>query len=221
MRFRPALIAAALAASAALAAEPPSSPQADPAKGRQVATQGVPAKGVPACAACHGADGNSIAPANPKLAGQIPEYLAKQLANFQPGKENKPAERPSSVMGAFAASLSPDQMRDVSAYYASQKLIPDRAKDKSTIELGRKIFRAGIADKAVPACAGCHGPAGAGIPIQYPHLAGQYAEYIEVQLKAFRSGERANDPNRMMRTTASRLSDAEIKAVADYIAGLR
>ena len=155
------------------------------------------------------------------LAGQIPEYLAKQLMNFQPGKDNKPAERASSVMGAFAASLSPDQMRDVSAYYASQKLIPDRAKDKSTIELGRTIFRAGIADKAVPACAGCHGPAGAGIPIQYPHLAGQYAEYIEVQLKAFRSGERANDPNRMMRTTASRLSDAEIKAVADYIAGLR
>jgi cytochrome c553 len=141
--------------------------------------------------------------------------------NFKPGKDNKPAERPNNVMAGFAATLSADQMRDVAAYYASQKLVPDRAKDKSTIELGQKIFRAGIADKKVPACAGCHGAAGAGIPTQYPHLAGQYAEYIEAQLKAFRSGERANDPNRMMRMTASRLSDLEIKAVANYIAGLR
>jgi cytochrome c553 len=147
--------------------------------------------------------------------------MTKQLMNFTPGKDNKPAERPNPVMSGFAAALTPDQMRDVSAFYASQKLIPEKARNKSTIELGQKIFRAGIADKSVPACAGCHGPAGAGAPIQYPVLAGQYAEYIEAQLKAFRSGERANDLNRMMRTTASRLSDLEIKAVADYIAGLR
>jgi cytochrome c553 len=219
MRFRPALIAAALAANAVLAAEPPQ--QADPAKGQQLATQGIADKGVPACATCHGADGNSVAPVNPKLAGQIPEYMAKQLMNFRPGKDSKSAERPSAIMATFAAALSAEQMRDVSAYYASQKLVPDKARNKDTIELGRSIFRAGIAEKNVPACAGCHGPAGAGVPIQYPVIAGQFGEYIESQLKAFRSGERANDPNRMMRTTASRLSDLEIKAVADYIAGLR
>ena len=211
MTFRPTLIAAALATGAVLAAEPP--PKADLAKGQQVASQ--------VCAACHGADGNSIGPANPKLAGQIPEYLAKQLMNFRPGKDSKSAERPNNVMAAFAATLTPNQMRDVSAYYASQKLVPEKAKNESTIELGQKIFRAGIADKYVPACAGCHGPAGAGIPSQYPVLSGQYAEYIEAQLKAFRSGERANDSGKMMRTTASRLSDLEIKALADYIAGLR
>jgi cytochrome c553 len=219
MTFRPTLIAAALASGAVLAAEPP--PKGDVAKGQAVAMQGIATKGVPACATCHGPDGNSIGPANPKLAGQFPEYMTKQLMNFTPGKDNKPAERPNAVMGAFAVALSPEQMRDVSAFYASQKLIPEKARNKSTIELGQKIFRAGIADKNVPACAGCHGPAGAGVPIQYPVLGGQYAEYIEAQLKAFRSGERANDPNRMMRTTASRLSDLEIKAVADYIAGLR
>lgn len=219
MTFRPTLIAAALASGAVLAAEPP--PKGDVAKGQAVAMQGIAAKGVPACATCHGPDGNSIGPANPKLAGQFPEYMTKQLMNFTAGKDNKPAERPNPVMGAFAVALSPEQMRDVSAFYASQKLVPEKARNKSTIELGQKIFRAGIADKNVPACAGCHGPAGAGVPIQYPVLGGQYAEYIEAQLKAFRSGERANDPNRMMRTTASRLSDLEIKAVADYIAGLR
>ena len=219
MPFRPTLIAAALATGAVFAADPP--PPGDAAKGRAVATQGIAAKGVPACATCHGPDGNSVAPDNPKLAGQFPEYMTKQLMNFTPGKDNKPAERPSNIMSGFAGGLTPDQMRDVSAFYASQKLVPEKARNKSTIELGQQIFRAGIADKSIPACAGCHGPTGAGVPIQYPVIAGQYAEYIEAQLKAFRSGARANDPNRMMRTTASRLSDLEIKAVADYIAGLR
>ncbi len=219
MPFRPTLIAAALATGAAFAADPPA--PGDAAKGRAVATQGIAAKGVPACATCHGPDGNSVAPENPKLAGQFPEYLTKQLMNFTPGKDKRPAERPSSIMSGFAGELTPDEMRDVSAFYASQKLIPDKARNKATIELGRQIFRAGIAEKSVPACAGCHGPTGAGVPIQYPVIAGQFADYIEGQLKAFRSGVRANDPNRMMRTTASRLSDLEIKAVADYIAGLR
>jgi len=173
------------------------------------------------CAACHGPDGNSIGPATPKLAGQIPEYVAKQLANFRPGAGNKPAERPNNIMAGFAATLSPEDMRSVAAFYAGQKLIPEKATDTNTIELGQRIFRGGIAEKSVPACAGCHGPTGAGIPAQYPLLGGQYAEYIEAQLKAFRNGERANDPNRMMRMIAARLSDAEIKAVANYIAGLR
>jgi cytochrome c553 len=211
MKLGPTLFAAAFVSGVVLAADPP--PKGDPAKGQQVASQ--------VCAACHGPDGNSIGPPNPKLAGQISEYLAKQLMNFKPGEDSKTAQRPNAVMAPFAATLSPDQMRDVSAFYASQKLVPDKARNKATIELGQRIFRAGIADKGVPACAGCHGPAGAGIPIQFPVLGGQYADYIESQLKAFRSGERANDPNRMMRTTASRLSDEEIKAVADYIAGLR
>jgi cytochrome c553 len=211
MTLLPALLAASLAAGTALAADP--LPKADLAKGQKIATE--------VCAACHGADGNSIGPANPKLAAQIPEYLAKQLANFRPGKDNKPAERPNNIMAGFAATLSPEDMRNVAAFYAGQKLIPEKAVDKSTIELGQRIFRGGIAEKSVPACAGCHGPTGAGIPAQYPLLGGQYAEYIEAQLKAFRSGERANDPNRMMRMTAARLSDAEIKAVANFIAGLR
>jgi cytochrome c553 len=219
MKVRPALIAAALASGSVLAADPP--PKADVAKGQQIATQGIPDKNLPACATCHGPDGNSIGPANPKLAGQIPEYLAKQLLNFKPGKDNKPAARPNNVMAGFAAPLSFDDVRNVSAYYSAQTLKPETAKNKDTIELGQRIWRAGIADKSVPACAGCHGPAGAGNPAQYPQLAGQYAEYTEAQLKAFRSGERANDPNRMMRLTASRMSDSEIKAVADYIAGLR
>ena len=211
MKLLPALIAASLAAGTALAADP--LPKADLAKGQKIATE--------VCAACHGADGNSIGPTNPKLAAQIPEYLAKQLANFRPGKDNKPAERPNNIMAGFAATLSPEDMRNVAAFYAGQKLIPEKAVDKNTIELGQRIFRGGIAEKSVPACAGCHGPTGTGIPAQYPLLGGQFAEYIEAQLKAFRSGERANDPNRMMRMTAARLSDAEIKAVANYIAGLR
>ena len=211
MKLCPALVAAMLASGAALAADPPM--KADTAKGQGIASQ--------VCAACHGPDGNSIGPPNPKLAGQIPEYLAKQLANFKPGKDNKPAERPSNVMAAFVATLSPDDMRNISAFYAAQTLKPEQAKNNDTIEMGRNIYRAGIAGKGVAACAGCHGPAGSGIPAQYPHLAGQYADYIESQLKSFRSGERANDPNRMMRATAARLSDLEIKAVANYIAGLR
>jgi cytochrome c553 len=211
MKLCSALVAATFAAGAALAADP--LPKADLARGQKIASE--------VCAACHGADGNSIGPANPKLASQIPEYLAKQLMNFRPGKDSKPAERPNNVMAAFATTLSPEDMRSVAAYYAGQKLVPEKAQDKNTIELGQRIFRGGIAEKSVPACAGCHGPTGAGVPAQYPLLGGQYAEYIEVQLKAFRSGERANDPNRMMRMIAARLSDAEIKAVANYIAGLR
>ena len=209
--IRSAFVAAAFAATTALAAEPPA--KIDVAKGQKIASE--------VCAACHGADGNSTAPVNPKLAGQIPEYLAKQLMNFRPGKDNKPAERPNNIMTALAANLAPEDVPSIAAYYAGQKLVPEKARDKKTIELGQKIFRAGIAEKGVPACAGCHGPAGTGVPAQYPLLGGQYSEYIEAQLKAFRSSERANDPNRMMRMTASRLSDAEIKAVSDYIAGLR
>jgi cytochrome c553 len=182
------------------------------AKGEQVAKQ--------VCAACHAGDGNSAAAANPKLAGQIPEYLHKQLVNFK-SQGGKKAERDNAVMAGMVASLSDGDMRDVAAYYASQKLRPAAAGSKELAAQGQKLWRGGNATSGVPACAGCHGPDGAGIPSQYPRLSGQFAEYVEAQLKLFRAGGRANDPNGMMRGVAARMSDQEIKAVAEYAAGLR
>lgn len=183
----------------------------DIAAGQQIAS-GV-------CAGCHAADGNSPSPANPKLAAQHAAYLAKQLHNFKPQAEGKPPERNNAIMQGFASALNDQQIRDVSAYFAAQKLKPAAAKNKDLVELGQKIYRGGIADKGVPACAGCHSPNGAGIPDQYPRLQGQYAEYTESQLVAFRQGTRANSSQ--MTTIAARMSDKEMKAVSDYIAGLR
>lgn len=184
----------------------------DVAKGEQTAKQ--------VCAACHAADGNSAIAANPKLAGQIPEYLHKQLVNFKP-HGGKKAERDNAVMAGMVASLSNGDMRNVAAYYASQKLRPAAAASKELAAQGQKLWRGGNAASGIPACAGCHGPDGAGIPSQYPRLSGQFAEYVEAQLKLFRAGGRANDPNGMMRGVAARMSDQEIKAVAEYAAGLR
>lgn len=172
------------------------------------------------CASCHAADGNSTAPANPKIAGQIAEYLHKQLVDFKPQQGKKPA-RESPIMMGMVANLSEADMKGLAAYYAGQKLKPAAAADKNLAALGQKIWRGGIATTGVPACAGCHGPAGAGMPAQYPRLAGQYAEYIAAQLKAFKEGGRANDPNGMMRGVAARMSEREIRAVAEYAAGLR
>jgi cytochrome c553 len=121
----------------------------------------------------------------------------------------------------MVAALSDEDMRNVAAWFASQKLTPAVAKDESKIALGQRLWRQGDFKKGVPACAGCHGPAGAGMPAQYPRLAGQFPEYTAAQLKAFRVDERANDPESMMRTIAAKLSDAEIAAVAEYAAGLR
>jgi cytochrome c553 len=211
MKLRCALLAASLVCGTALAADPP--PKADAAKGQAIATS--------VCAACHGPDGNSIGPENPKLAGQIPEYLSKQLMNFKPAAAGRPAERVNAVMLGFASTLSPDDMRNVAAFYAAQTLKPEKAKNRDTAEIGQRIYRGGVPDRGIAACAGCHGARGEGVPSQYPALAGQFAAYIEAQLKAFRDGARANDPNRMMRLTAARLSDAEMRALADYIAGLR
>lgn len=188
-----------------------------PAKGDSARGQGVANK---ICAACHGRDGNSPTPANPKLAGQIPEYVRKQLTDFKSSAGSK-AERTNPIMGGMVANLSDENILDLAAFYASQRTKGGVAKNKDTLALGLRLWRGGDASKGLPACAACHGATGAGLPAQYPRLAGQYAEYTEAQLKAFRSGERRNDANRMMQTIASRMSDREISAVADYIAGLR
>lgn len=184
----------------------------DPTKAQAIVTQ--------VCAACHGADGNSAIPANPSLAAQHPEYTLKQLVNFKP-RNGKPAERANPVMTGMVANLSTEDMANLALYFAGQRAKPRAASDPDLVKLGREIYRGGILTKNVAACAACHSPNGSGIPAQYPRLAGQHAEYIEVQLKAFRSGDRANDANGMMRAVAAKLSDVEIKALAEYVSGLR
>ena len=182
------------------------------ARGQRIAGQ--------VCAACHAADGNSVAPTNPKIAGQFAEYLQKQLGDFKAHQNKKPA-RDNPIMTPMASNLSDDDIQSVAAYYAGQKLRPASAADKDLAALGQKIWRGGIAATSVPACGGCHGPAGAGIPVQYPRLAGQFAEYVAAQLKGFKDGARSNDPNGIMRGVAARMTEREIQAVAQYAAGLR
>ncbi len=165
------------------------------------------------CAACHGADGNSGTPANPKLAQQHPEYLVKQLQEFKSGK------RANAIMMGFAAGLSDEDMRNIAYWVAAKPAKPGFAKDKDLVKLGERIYRGGIQERQVAACAGCHSPNGAGIPAQYPRLAGQHAEYIASSLTAYRDGVRNN--NLQMTQNAAKLNDREIKALADYIAGLR
>jgi cytochrome c553 len=172
------------------------------------------------CGACHSADGNSQVPANPKLAGQIPEYLYKQLRDFKGWDGSKPA-RESAIMSAMVAGLEDADMNALAHYFSSQTLRPEVATNPDTVARGQGIWRSGIAAKGVPACAACHGPAGAGLPAQYPRLSGQFADYTAAQLKGFRDGVRENDPNQMMRSIALKMTDAEIAAVADYAAGLR
>ena len=184
----------------------------DAAKAQSIANQ--------VCAACHAGDGNSTAPANPKIAGQFPEYLHKQLVDFKAQGGQKPA-RESAVMMGMVANLSDADMKGLAAFYGSQQLKPAAAADKNLAALGQKLWRGGNAASGVPACAGCHGPAGAGMPAQYPRVAGQYAEYIAAQLKAFRDGTRTNDPNGMMRGVTARMTESEMRAVAEYAAGLR
>ena len=165
------------------------------------------------CAACHTADGSRGLPTFPILQGQQADYIVKQLTEFKSGK------RDNAVMKPMATMLSDDDMRNVAAFYASKSAKPGQSKNPATLELGKKIWRGGIADKNVPACAGCHGPTGAGIPAQYPRLGGQHAEYVNAELGLFRSGKRAN--NAQMMTISARLSDAEMAAVSDYVEGLK
>lgn len=165
------------------------------------------------CAACHGADGNSAIAANPKLSQQHPEYLVKQLQEFKSGKRNN------AIMKGFATALSDDDMRNIAYWLTSKPAKAGFAKDKDLVAMGERIYRGGIADRQIAACAGCHSPNGAGIPAQYPRLSGQHADYTVSQLNMFRDGSRANSIQ--MTQVAAKLNDKEIKAVADYIAGLR
>jgi cytochrome c553 len=217
MRLIASLLIAAALATPALSSMAQEGHGAAPAKAAPVAAkpdlnQGSTKFGA-VCAACHGADGNSGVPANPKLAQQHPEYLMKELQDFKSGKRTSP------IMQPMAAQLSDADMKNIAFWAASQKAKPGFAKDKDLVALGEKIYRGGIADKQVAACAGCHSPNGAGIPSQYPRLSGQHADYVAAQLTNFQNGTRKNSPQ--MADIASRLSDREIKAVADYIAGLR
>lgn len=179
----------------------------DAAKGAALATT--------VCAACHGADGNSVITMNPRLAGQHPEYLAKQLANFKSGDRKNP------VMSGMAANLSNEDMANVGAFFGSQAAKGGTARANGAASVGEKIYKGGVPGAGVPACAACHSPTGAGIPVQFPRLAGQHAEYTINQLKAFRAGERANDAAKMMRMVAAKMSDEQMAAVADYIQGLK
>ena len=192
-------------AGAANASTPTALPKIDLSKGQTIATN--------ACMACHTADGSRGSPSNPILQGQHPEYLVKQLTEFKSGK------RKNAIMQGFASTLSEQDMLNVAAFYASKGAVLGSAKSKDTVALGEKIYRGGIAERSIPACAGCHSPNGAGLPSQYPRLGGQHADYTLSQLIAYRDGTRTN--NAVMTGVAAKMSDREIKAVADYIAGLR
>jgi cytochrome c553 len=210
MKFIASFLLAACMAAPAFAADP-----AKPEAAKMVKPDLVKGaeKYAAVCVACHGADGNSGAVENPKLAGQHPEYLVKQLQEFKSGK------RKNAVMQGFATMLSDEDMRNISFWAAGQKAKPGFAKDKELVALGERIYKGGIADRQVAACAGCHSPTGAGIPSQYPRLAGQHADYIASSLRGYRDGTRNN--NLQMTQNAAKMNDREIKAVADYIAGLR
>ena len=165
------------------------------------------------CAACHGADGNSVITTNPKLAAQHPEYLVKQLTEFKSGK------RANAVMSGMAGQLSDDDIKAIAAYFSKQNLTLGQAKTNGKGSLGEQIYRGGIMATKVPACASCHGANGSGLPKQFPRLSGQHVDYTLTQLRNFRTGDRANAP--MMMTIATKMTDAEMAAVADYIQGLR
>ncbi|MYN40578.1 c-type cytochrome [Duganella sp. FT109W] len=211
------LLVALLAVTATAHAEdkkpaPPAPPKIDAAKGATLFTDGDAARGLPACVSCHGAGGNSTISVNPKLAGQHEGYLYKQLVNFTTAQRNQP------VMTTYAKLLTDDEKHNIAAWLATQKQTPGAAKNKDTVELGKKIYRGGIAEKNVPACASCHGATGSGIPIQYPRIAGQHQDYTFAELGLFKTGARKGVE---MDAIAKRMSDEEMKAVADYVAGLK
>lgn len=202
-------LAAFTAFTALSPAQAQESVQGDPVKAQQLVTT--------VCAACHAVDGNSMAPANPKLAGQHAEYITKQLMDF------KSTTRQNAIMTGIVTSnnLTPEDMKNLGAYFAANPIKPGSAKDKTLALEGAKIYMGGNSGSGVPACAACHGPTGAGIPVQFPRLGSQYKEYIIAQLNNFRTGVRSNDAGKMMRVIAGKMTDQEIKAVAEYISGLK
>ena len=178
----------------------------DPVAGKEKAAQ---------CASCHGADGNSLTPEWPKLAGQHAGYLVKQLQYFEAG------ERENATMKPMASVLDEQGREDVAAFYATQQVSPGSA-DPELVELGERIYRSGNPESGVAPCMGCHGPSGAGNPAAlYPALRGQHARYTEIQLHGFAEGKRVNEnAKKMMQILASRMTNREIRAVASYIQGL-
>jgi len=166
------------------------------------------------CAACHGADGKAVLPGAPNLAGQHASYIAKQLTDYRDGN------RVNVQMAPMAATLSDQNILDLAAYYSEMTPVKGVA-EEDNLTLGQNIYRGGVTSANIASCTGCHGPAGKGNPAaDYPMLSGQTKDYLVAQLKMFRSGERNNDPNEMMRSLAHRLSDAEIDALANYASGL-
>lgn len=205
---------AAMGPTRAFAEEAKAGAEPDLARAKQLVSQ--------VCAACHGPDGNSPTPAYPSIAAQPADYITVQLAHFKSGV------RPNPIMQPIAATLSDADMRALGAFMAQQKARGDTAKDRNSVMIAQTLYRAGDAETGLPACASCHGPDGAGVPKNYPRIGGQHADYTYAQLKAFKAGERgggehaAKDPNgSIMATIASRLTDAQMKALADYTAGLR
>ena len=198
-------LAAALVATSAYAN--PSMVKGDPKAAETIVNQ--------VCAGCHAVDGNSAAAANPKLAGLNPEYIYKQLTEFKSGA------RKNAIMSGMVASLSEQDMKNLALYFSAQQPKPATSKDQALALIGQKIYRGGVQGAGVPACASCHGPQGKGIPSQFPRLAGQHSDYIYAQLNEFRVGTRANDAAKMMRSIAAKMTDADMKAVASYIQGLR
>ncbi len=188
-------------------ANPTTTAKGDPAKAVKIVDS--------VCGACHTTDGNSNNPIYPVLAGQHPEYIVKQLTDFRSGA------RKNATMAPNAAKLSDDDILNLAAYFSAQQPKPKQAKDAALVEEGKKLFKGGNQGSGVPACAACHGPTGDGIPVQFPRLANQHAKYVVTQLKNFRSGDRANDGGKMMEVIARKMTDQEMKAVAEYVNGLR
>jgi cytochrome c553 len=207
------LVAMLAVSSIATASEEKKIDKADLAKGEALYTNGDAARNIPSCLSCHGTAGNATIVQNPRLAGQHAAYIHKQLNDF------KGPDRSQAIMSTYAKAMTDAEMKNVAAYLDAQAPKHGAAKNKDIVALGKKIYRGGIAEKKIPACAACHSPTGAGIPSQYPRLAGQHQDYTMAQLGNFRSGARKNsDP---MATITKNMSDEEFKAVADYIAGLR
>ena len=207
-------IALTLSLSTQTIASSSSTNEGDAAKGEEIAA-GV-------CAGCHNADGNSIIPINPSLAGQNAAYIVKQLMDFKAEEDGEPAKRESPVMAPMVASLSLEDMKDLGAFYAQQtpKAGISNDRDEDFLKLGEIIYRGGNLENEVPACAGCHSPDGTGLPPHYPRVAGQHADYTYGQLRAFSNNERNND-NQVMRSVVSRMSAKERRAVSEFITNLK